>query len=613
MRRFYPYYWLQVGGEKSIPGPVARDPVPMLPVITSPREFMRMSAENSTRGDIPTYFRLPDRRVGEDDLQKKLLEQKAQKAAALKAQQKKKRPLIPPADHNVKGDLPTYFRLPGRGYEENRIEQAIAERKRLQHNIGRLGYNAHTAEIFARKGQENLQPYMQKQLEEQAQVDYRVKNHPDYNPYEPVERQQYLNHDNSLRTRLLRGRNMLVDTGNPITDFVAETITAPGKSFANLTMDADKQYFKPGLMQGALNLGSDLLALVPAEKAVTALVNRSSPRALGYMAQPLAQGTEDLGRWYFSKAASNKTIGQQFPKHAAFAKDVQEQFSRGVPFRQAVESSYRDIPEDVVSQVDFTGGESPVEVYRTLTKSIDDLEPGKIWYNESYSLDSYPLMLNHLSKRVDPNLYKVVPGKSGMPLNQYGFKSYDVIEALPEELREAYRNQVKQYDQLVSETRKLENQLSQTKGQKEAEAISAAWDVNSEKAKALKKSLAADLNQAVLTNPSVRERLASGFNERIQKVNRLYGVNIPMATATDQAVMIPQFYIYKKDPNWFSRVNALPSRLGLDNLSLKSVADRLRQRIGVPQKPGMNLQPVFESTEYLNPPWYQEQGGYIKW
>jgi len=94
---------------------------------------------------------------------------------------------------------------------------------------------------------------------------YRTQMHPDYNPNIPVDQQSYLLNDNSLRARLLRGSNMLTNTGNPLTDFAAGMVTAPGRSFANLTMNAENRYFSPnntGLGNFA-NFAEDAVNVVP--------------------------------------------------------------------------------------------------------------------------------------------------------------------------------------------------------------------------------------------------------------------------------------------------------------------------------------------------------------
>lgn len=94
---------------------------------------------------------------------------------------------------------------------------------------------------------------------------YRTQMHPDYNPNIPVDQQTQLLNDNSLRARLLRGSNMLTNTGNPLTDFAAGMFTAPGRSFANLTMDAGNRYFSPnntGLGNFA-NFAEDAVNVVP--------------------------------------------------------------------------------------------------------------------------------------------------------------------------------------------------------------------------------------------------------------------------------------------------------------------------------------------------------------
>jgi hypothetical protein len=270
MKRRYRY---QQGGERKapvlVPGLYDRPLLP--PVLMDPRTVVHSYGASSNRpaSDISGYFRLPGRGGVEPVLQDPLVaEEEARKAAAekLKAQQGSL-PVLPSRSSVVRGDLAGSFDLPKEEVYNMHFKVALAQQDKLKNDLQRLGYSAQRAELFARKGKRKLEPFMQKQLDDLALEDYRVQHHPDFDPNKSVESQQNLNYDNTLRTKLLRGRNMLVDTGNPVTDFLAETLTAPGKAFVNLTMDADKQYFQPGVLQGATNFGSDVLTLFPSTAA----------------------------------------------------------------------------------------------------------------------------------------------------------------------------------------------------------------------------------------------------------------------------------------------------------------------------------------------------------
>lgn len=121
---------------------------------------------------------------------------------------------------------------------------------------------------------EKTLPAAQDKIDEMEATNHRISMHPDYNPNIPFEQQTDLLNDNSLRTRILRGRNEFMNSssGNGIIDFLAKGIASPGSSFANMTMDAENQYVKPGVKQGLFNLGMDALNVFPNETA--GLVNK---------------------------------------------------------------------------------------------------------------------------------------------------------------------------------------------------------------------------------------------------------------------------------------------------------------------------------------------------
>jgi hypothetical protein len=187
--------------------------------------------------------------------------------------------------HVSNGDIAIQNGIPGKAAVEAKMAQGFSEQAKLQGDLVRLGYSPHVAAAFAHKGKSGLEPYIQKQLNALAEGDYRVTMHPDYDPQIPISDQQHLNWDNSLRTSLFRGRNMFLDTGNPVGDFIAETITAPGRAAMNLTMDWDKQYVQPGWGAGTLNFVGDVvsilpeMALTPGKQVANRLIKRGLPES----------------------------------------------------------------------------------------------------------------------------------------------------------------------------------------------------------------------------------------------------------------------------------------------------------------------------------------------
>lgn len=281
-------YRYQSGGERNIPGPMANDPALLQGFVLDPREYVRLDKANAIpRGDIATHFGLDKRNAYLDRLDQIATVPKQEKVRSVNAQ--------PAPDIAIKGDIATYVKRPNIPDRALQLQHAVAEQQNLQHQLERLGYTKPYAAIFARQGRDNLAEYMRKRIDDLEQDDYRVRHHPDFDPNKPVEQQQYLNYDNSLRTTLLRGRNLLVDSGNPVTNFITDVVTYPGKAFVNMTMDAEKQYIQPGPLQGTLNFGTDVLALFPSvanqasNRIVNRLVGKSLPEASFTMAQTLGK------------------------------------------------------------------------------------------------------------------------------------------------------------------------------------------------------------------------------------------------------------------------------------------------------------------------------------
>lgn len=129
-------------------------------------------------------------------------------------------------------------------------------------------YGDKELQMLADKPKDQWPEHVRNSLDNLESDEQRVMMHPDFDRNRPVSEQMELNRDNSLRTRVLRGRNTFMNSsGIPIVSDIAKMVAAPGSSFANLTMDAENQYVKPGLGQGLFNLGMDALNVFPNETA----------------------------------------------------------------------------------------------------------------------------------------------------------------------------------------------------------------------------------------------------------------------------------------------------------------------------------------------------------
>lgn len=134
-------------------------------------------------------------------------------------------------------------------------------------------YGDKELQMLADKPKDQWPEHVRNSLDNLESDEQRVMMHPDFDRNRPVSEQMELNRDNSLRTRVLRGRNTFMNSsGIPIVSDIAKMVASPGSSFANMTMDAENQYVKPGLGQGLLNLGMDVLNVAPTEAG--ALANR---------------------------------------------------------------------------------------------------------------------------------------------------------------------------------------------------------------------------------------------------------------------------------------------------------------------------------------------------
>ena len=135
-------------------------------------------------------------------------------------------------------------------------------------------YGDKELQMLADKPKDQWPEHVRNSLDNLESDEQRVMMHPDFDRNRPVSEQMELNRDNSLRTRVLRGRNTFMNSsGIPIVSDIAKMVAAPGSSFANLTMDAENQYVKPGVKQGLFNLGIDLLNVAPTE--TVGLANKS--------------------------------------------------------------------------------------------------------------------------------------------------------------------------------------------------------------------------------------------------------------------------------------------------------------------------------------------------
>jgi len=138
-------------------------------------------------------------------------------------------------------------------------------------------------------------------LEKINNDNYRIQMHPDYNPNKSVDEQSYLLNDNSLRARLLRGSNMMTNTGYPIQDFASSLITSPGRSFANMTTDANNKYFNSNSsgLENFANFAGDAVNVFPS------IIPRAAG-ALGQVPNVMAKGAKNIKNATVAKALSTQ-------------------------------------------------------------------------------------------------------------------------------------------------------------------------------------------------------------------------------------------------------------------------------------------------------------------
>lgn len=146
----------------------------------------------------------------------------------------------------------------------NKDVEKVKENKKAANyqKLKSVGYTDKEAKALAQHTK--LLPSAQDRINDLDIRNSRISKHPDYDPNKSFDEQVNLNSDNSLRTMILRGRNEFMSAkGVPILGDAAKMLVSPGSSFANMTMDAENQYIKPGLNQGLLNLGMDMLNVAP--------------------------------------------------------------------------------------------------------------------------------------------------------------------------------------------------------------------------------------------------------------------------------------------------------------------------------------------------------------
>lgn len=152
----------------------------------------------------------------------------------------------------------------------NRVAKQIAvqaaSNQKAEQDVQTLIKKAGYSEPHARRAVRNkTDAQANKFLEDNTNKDYRIQMHPDFDPNKSTDEQSHLLYDNSLRTRLLRGSNMMTNSGIPELDFVGGAFTLPGRSFVNMTMDADKRYFNSqnGVLGNIANLAEDVVNVYP--------------------------------------------------------------------------------------------------------------------------------------------------------------------------------------------------------------------------------------------------------------------------------------------------------------------------------------------------------------
>lgn len=129
-------------------------------------------------------------------------------------------------------------------------------------------------------GSKKFLPSQQEILNKNAQLTYRVTNHPNYNPSKSIEEQAFLGDDNSLLTRINRGSRASSST-NPVQNFAWEVMSAPGKGFNNLFLE--KNHYANEGWKAPVYAGLDLISMAPGvgEAAATGIRSAVGRQFLG--------------------------------------------------------------------------------------------------------------------------------------------------------------------------------------------------------------------------------------------------------------------------------------------------------------------------------------------
>ena len=211
--------------------------------------------------------------------------------------------------------IPDYLKGPAKGDVTQRgnqqlkteIPAILSREKKAEEKVQKLVQYKNYDEKAARRAVQNKTKVGERDLKEIQRVETRAAAHPDYNPESSYQQMQALSDAGDLRSRILRGANLLTNQGTPL-DLVTGLVTDPGRSFANLTLDAKNQYLNPenSALENATNLGLDLLTVAPT--AVSKVASKA-PQAVKQTGQYLTQGplknAYKLNPWAFKPNEAN--------------------------------------------------------------------------------------------------------------------------------------------------------------------------------------------------------------------------------------------------------------------------------------------------------------------
>jgi hypothetical protein len=224
-------------------------------------------------------------------------------------------------------DLPYWMKrssdVSQRGNQNLKTEiatQKTKEKKAQQQVENLVKYKGYT-EKDARTAVKYKTKAGQRDIKEIERVETRAAAHPDFQPGIGWGQMQALSEAGDLRSRLLRGSNLLTNTGNPVTDLVAGIVTAPGRSFANITTDAQNRYLNPILAgnvgEGITNFGLDLFDVAP-----TAVIGAASK---------LPQAVKRIKPTFVSSSVDNVVNTSRNLEDLKYAKDFAKQYGYDLP------------------------------------------------------------------------------------------------------------------------------------------------------------------------------------------------------------------------------------------------------------------------------------------